>query len=533
MKIFKAILWSESLGQWRDVKVYRWTAIGVFAGMGLMAWGLKISSQGFFHLFLRQFGDYQEHRLLLMRTPVLIFLLVIPFFFYMRLVSALNDFLSQDDNELLRASPVSSEVLFLRNLVVGSRGVLIFFFMIIYPIWIGYRSFHQLSISTDLVFIFCVFLSSIPSQVLGIVLPLTLVRLSKKVLPKQFFIAIGLMFFVALWFFVRSKIMASVNGISTLDRVLDAMIFVETQNPVIDPFFWPARILIRSIEAHRSAWIHPLLLPAIAFNFAVFALGWIWVKLFYATCLSIAEESRGHDPQQSRRSSARVFMLNRPALSIAYKDWIAIVREPSYWTQMILLLIFFFAYWKAYQRIPVDASNPDSQIILKIQGPFMIATLGLLQAAMAARFVFPLVSLEAKALSLLKSSPCPPRSIILGKLALGFVILWAASALESWVLGVLTFKLLLILAGMAASISGMGMWCGTYWPKFQVKSLASFQVSLGGLLFSILCVGIIGMSSVISSLSTMRALLIQMVSAALIVGGCLRFAPRKWRVLSS
>ncbi|MDB4915305.1 MAG: hypothetical protein JWM95_2949 [Gemmatimonadetes bacterium] len=131
--------------------------------------------------------------------------------------------------------------------------------------------------------------------------------------------------------------------------------------------------------------------------------------------------------------------------------------------------------------------------------PFLNLVLaGFVLASIAARFIFPSVSLEGRTLWLLKSSPLPMPDLLWAKfwvgtlplllLALGIVVV------TNILLQVSDFMFavsLMTMTLMTLALCGMALGFGTLFPQFETENAAQIPTSFGGLLYMIAAIGLI------------------------------------------
>jgi ABC-2 type transport system permease protein len=132
--------------------------------------------------------------------------------------------------------------------------------------------------------------------------------------------------------------------------------------------------------------------------------------------------------------------------------------------------------------------------------PFLnLALAGFVLASIAARFVFPSVSLEGRALWLLKSSPLPVRELLWAKFWVGAVPLLTLALIlvgcTNLMLGVRPFVHVVSLAaitGLVFPLTALALGYGTFYPRFDSENAAQIPTSFGGLLFMMTAVTLIG-----------------------------------------
>ena len=127
-------------------------------------------------------------------------------------------------------------------------------------------------------------------------------------------------------------------------------------------------------------------------------------------------------------------------------------------------------------------------------------------ASVAARFVFPSLSLEGRAFWLMKAAPLPLRRLWWAKfwggaiplLLLGEILVCATNSY----LGVAPFMMWLssaTLFGMVFAIVALALAVGTAYPNFEAENAAKVAASAGGLVFMVLCMSFVGVVVVLEA----------------------------------
>jgi len=115
---------------------------------------------------------------------------------------------------------------------------------------------------------------------------------------------------------------------------------------------------------------------------------------------------------------------------------------------------------------------------------------GFVVAAIAARFVFPAMSLEGRMMWLLRSSPLDVRSLFWSKYWVGTVPLLLVAlpliVITNLVLDASPFILVLTTVTMVAvtfALTAMALGFGALYPNYDTENVAEIPTSFGGLLF--------------------------------------------------
>jgi ABC-2 type transport system permease protein len=131
--------------------------------------------------------------------------------------------------------------------------------------------------------------------------------------------------------------------------------------------------------------------------------------------------------------------------------------------------------------------------------PFLNLVLaGFVLASVAARFLFPGVSLEGRTLWLLRSSPMELRALLWAKFWVGtlplLVLAVAIVGVTGTLLQVSEFMMwvsVLTITMMTLALAGLAIGFGTLFPQFETENAAQIPTSFGGLLFMMAAVMLI------------------------------------------
>ncbi len=183
-----------------------------------------------------------------------------------------------------------------------------------------------------------------------------------------------------------------------------------------------------------------------------------------------------------------------PYASILLKDVKVFVREPSQWGQILLLGSLVLIYVFNLTRIPPDLVHGLKAVLFLLNLGFI----GLILAAVGARFLFPLVSLEGKSIELLRTAPIRMERYLWTRLAGGIaplLILGAALVVAS----VRILRVDGVVAGVAGGtvlaltigIGALAIGCGAAFARFRVSNPEEIVTSAGGFAYMILATGFI------------------------------------------
>ena len=173
-------------------------------------------------------------------------------------------------------------------------------------------------------------------------------------------------------------------------------------------------------------------------------------------------------------------------------------RDTTQWSQLILLGVLIVVYVFNIKYLPLTSEGLTFFIVNIV--PFLNLVLaGFVLASIAARFIFPGVSLEGRTLWLLRSSPISMHDLLWSKfwvgtlplLVLALIIVGSTNYLlrtSEFIMWVSLFTIVLL----TFAIAGLAIGFGTLYPQFETENAAQIPTSFGGLLFMMAAVGVIG-----------------------------------------
>src|SRR6267378_2946132 len=181
------------------------------------------------------------------------------------------------------------------------------------------------------------------------------------------------------------------------------------------------------------------------------------------------------------------------------KDIKLFFRDTTQWSQLILLAVLVVVYLFNIQALPLHRGEPVGFFYVNLVSFLNLGLAGFVLASIAARFIFPAVSLEGRQMWLLRSSPLDLRALLWSKywvgtlplLILGLILTGVTNAL----LEVTPFMMIMSLAtmtGLTLAISALALTFGTLYPQFETENAAQIPTSFGGLMFMMATIGLLG-----------------------------------------
>ncbi len=172
------------------------------------------------------------------------------------------------------------------------------------------------------------------------------------------------------------------------------------------------------------------------------------------------------------------------------KDLRLFFRDNTQWSQLILLAVLLMVYLFNIKSLPIHTGERIPFALVTIISFLNLGLAGFVLAAVAARFIFPAISLEGRQMWLLRSSPLDPVALLWSKYWMGTVPL----LILALVITVLTNRLLQVNAFMMAvsigtivlytlAVSALALSFGVFYPQFGTDNAAQIPTSYGGVVY--------------------------------------------------
>ena len=189
------------------------------------------------------------------------------------------------------------------------------------------------------------------------------------------------------------------------------------------------------------------------------------------------------------------------------KDLRLFFRDPTQWSQLILLAVLLVVYLFNIQALQLFSGE---------RVPFFLVTLvvflnqglaGFVLAAIAARFIFPSISLEGRQMWLLRSSPLDLRALLWSKYWIGTIPLLVLALILTVTTNALlqasTFMMALSIGTMTLftlAVSALALGFGALYPQFETENAAQIPTSFGGLVFMMTTISLLGLVIVVEAI---------------------------------
>ncbi len=472
---------------------------------------LKMALIGFVGLFFWTFVFAVIYRMLLyfrntqgigdLLAGKLLGLAFLTFFMILLLsnvITALSTFFLSDDLELLVAAPVRPGHLYgarLAETILDSSWMVALMavpilaaYGVVYGAGVGY---YLLALGVTAAFL-------VLPAVLGSAFTLMLVNVFPARRTRDLLALIGLFAaagVVSMFRFLRPERLVRPEEFRDL---VDFMAVLRTPTSVWLPSHWASDALMSRLNGVPD-W-HPfLLLAATAAAFVVLGT-WLHGR-FYASGFSRAQEGADRRPERVRsRMLGRLFgSMPASTRELVEKEIRVFFRDATQWSQLVLLGVLVVVYVYNIRQLPLYTGEQVSFLLINAVSFLNLGLAGFVVAAVAARFVFPAMSIEGRMMWLLRSSPIDVRTLFWAKYWVGTVPLLIIAVplivgtnllLETS--GSMLALTTLTMVGMTFALTALALGLGALFPNLDTENVAEIPTSFGGLLFMMTAVLYLG-----------------------------------------
>ena len=292
---------------------------------------------------------------------------------------------------------------------------------------------------------------------------------------------------ILLFRLIRPEQLARPEGFQNLVAFLAVL---RTPTSPLLPSEWASRALMGFLDGDFDPQPLVLLWTTAA---AFVTLGAILHRQLYATGFTKAQEG-------AERFVRGVFWRNTVGvlllpLAVAKREFVLkdiklFFRDTTQWSQLILLTVLVVVYLFNIKALPLHRGEPVGFFYVTLVSFLNLGLAGFVLASIAARFIFPAVSLEGRQMWLLRSSPLDLRALLWSKYWVGTIPLLMLALLLTGLTNVLLqvspFMMILSLVTIFAltlAIAALALGYGALYPQFETENAAQIPTSFGGLVF--------------------------------------------------
>ena len=188
------------------------------------------------------------------------------------------------------------------------------------------------------------------------------------------------------------------------------------------------------------------------------------------------------------------------------KDLKLFFRDTTQWSQLILLAALLVVYLFNIRALPLFSGERVPFYLVTVVSFLNLGLAGFVLASIAARFIFPAVSLEGRQMWLLRSSPLEMKALLWSKYWVGtvplLVLALAITVLTNILLKASPFMMAVgvgTIVLLTLAISALALAFGALYPQFETENAAQIPTSFGGLVFMMATIALLALVIVIES----------------------------------
>ncbi|MBI4514878.1 MAG: hypothetical protein HY699_03560 [Deltaproteobacteria bacterium] len=457
-----------------------------------------------YFLSIPDFGPVLTYKLLGM-----VFMTFFSVLLFSNIVTSLSTFFLSRELDRLVAAPIPPARFFYNRFaetIIDSSWMVLLFAV---PAFLAYGVVHH----TGPMFYLAVALTLPPFLVIPAAIGTTLTAVLVNVFParrtKDILLLLSIVAVAVLYLFIRMLQPERLVNPEAFADFMDFLGAMQAPSSPLLPSTWATEAVFPLLGLRPgSPGFYYLLLLSTA---AVTAMGSEWaLRRLFLPGWTKAQE--GRQARLTRRPAweSALRLVSAPFAMqtrlILIKDVKAFFRDTSQWSQLILLLALVVVYVYNFSVLPLQGSPLVTFYFKNVIAFLNLALAGFVVAAVAVRFIYPSISLEGKALWVLRTAPLELRRVwwakfwsgLLPLLVLGEVLVLATNSY----LRVMPFMMWLssvTLFAISFGIVSLGLAVGVTYPNFEADNAARVAASTGGLVYMILCMSFIGLVVVLEA----------------------------------
>lgn len=419
------------------------------------------------------------------------------------IITSLSSFFLSRDLELLSAAPVDGFRIYTARFIETALNSSWMMVIVLLPILLAFGVSYGITLPFALVTALALAAFLVLPAVVGTALTQVLVNVfpARRARDLLALIALlGVAALVTLFRLLRPEQLARPEGFRDL---VDFIAALRTPQSIWLPSEWAAQAILAPLHVTGSATDPFPLMLLVSTAAAFFVMGaWLHGRLYRDGFSRSQEGAERQDASEQRRQQRleRAFRaVPTTARSLVAKDIRTFFRDTTQWSQLILLAVLVAVYVYNIKVLPLFSGEDVGFFLINVVSFLNLGLAGFVLAAIAARFLFPAVSLEGRTLWLLRSSPLALRSLLWSKFWVGItpllVLALALTIGTNVILRVSGFMMVLSIATivvMTFAIAAMALGFGAIFPKFDTENPAEIPTSFGGLLFMMTATAYLG-----------------------------------------
>ncbi|MEO0234563.1 MAG: hypothetical protein ABIN39_01020 [candidate division WOR-3 bacterium] len=429
------------------------------------------------------------------RISSLLFTIIFFLLFTSSIITSLSTFFRTPELEFLFSTPLKTEHIFFSKIVengfYASWASLVISLPLIFSIAKVFNIESIYLVKWLILFIGMLFVSTSFGIFIVFLISDLFKRFSLNFLISLIFIIL-ISFFVFFFIFVKPDIFNLPKN-ATLEEVTKYLNSLEVEQFKYLPSGLVLQIIFNDINAKSSSVQYFYLSVYIVFT-VIFLL--FIIKIYRKKYLGFSLLNLSIKKKRSKVLENKIFSKNLEIFLIV-KDMVIFFRDPSQWGQSLIFMILLFIYSFSIIRSPIYFKTPFYTYILSF------ANLGFssyIMATLSVRFIYPLISLEGKTFSIIKSSIKIERYFN-SKLIFNFLIIFFLGEflivmtnifLKMDLLIIVLSTIITFIFSFGITIINTGL--GAILPDFSEKNPSKIASGFGGIVSAVISLFYVGLS---------------------------------------
>jgi ABC-2 type transport system permease protein len=507
-------LWTVLTPKWRSVLArlrQEQTGVGRALLLGLVAVGFWAAVFGIAYRVLYYFRGVEDiGNLMASKVLGVILLAFLSILLLSNIITALSTFFLAKDLDLLVAAPIGSWRFYLAKLaetVVHSSWMV---GLLALPIFTAYGIVYHGGPLYPLVALGAFVPYLVLPAVVGVTITMVLVNIfpARRTRELLGLMASGAVVIVLVILrFLRPEQLAQPEGFKNL---MDYLAVLRTPTSPLLPSEWTAGMVMNWLLRVADPWPVAKLWGSAAL---AVGLGGLVHQQLYHSGFSKAQEGAERKLRRTLRGPLQSLLWSVAPIKREFilKDLRIFFRDNTQWSQLILLAVLLLVYLFNIRSLPLHSGEQVPFRLIIMISFLNIGLAGFVLAAVAARFIFPGISLEGRQMWLLRSSPLDAGAMLWSKYWIGtaplLILALLITVLTNWLLHAGEFMMAVAVATIVLytlAASSLALSFGALYPQFGSENAAQIPTSFGGLVY------------MMSSLSLLAAII--MLEAAPVAG---------------
>jgi len=491
------LLWPRYMGlinQWKKSSSNEKRLISVFGVFGILFW-IALSVL-FWWGINTMYGIEIGGPFILRKLLDILMLSIFGLLVFSSTVTALSSFYLSDDLELLLSLPISRAHFFFGRMLDTLIQSAWMPLSLALPILISYGIVYDSDWYFYPVMFLCMLMFSIIPCAIGIGIASLLVSAFPARRIRESLMVVGVIAMITIFIWLRSLRPERLANTENFNSVADYVAEIQTPLPLLSPPSWSSKVILATLSGQS--------IPMVEFGLLIFGgiaiLGiarWINASL-YDDGRSKAQEARVARMAKSTLLNAFIAICTKPlkplARVIVSKDIRCFLRDPAQWTQIFLVGSIVVIAMISVAALPVEAfKGPWMKPWINALSFLILALVGFVMAALAARFQFSAVSIEGRGFWVIRTSPITAKQYLNSKLWPGLPpmlitgeILAVSSSAILRADTALIATAIFTAAGLSFALSGLAVGMGAMYPDFKADNASKLAASPSGVLYMVM-----------------------------------------------